>query len=308
MVKCEYLDGVGVAVLEEPRWYNSAEEYRTIQSLAREGCYQEALERAERALQAGNLGRKHTARLNALICWLCTAPLHRSGPAAILYGEEALRLANLINDEWVRCEALSRLVPAYCHQGDLPRARAAGEQLLTEVERNPLAVDGGPVTAYLLQAEVARAGGDLEGSLLALDRADNACDRDNQGSKARIRVERLPAVLALGRRADARKLLQHTKPEVVDLLLEWDLARAWLTLEEAGPATGGLLLSGVYRRARELGHLPVMVQSLALQALSASGRDPEGARQLAWLALSKAGAAGRRDLVSALRRQLAGLL
>ncbi len=298
----------GVAVLEEPRWFNSAEEYRTIQSLARDGSYREALDRAERALQAGNLGRKHTARLHTLMCWLYTGPLHQSCPAAVLYGEEALRLADLINDEWVRCEALSRLVPAYSHMAEFARARSAADRLVAEVKRNPLAADGGPVGAHLLQAEVARAAGDLQGALHALDLAEAACDRENQAAKARVRVQRLPVVLALGQLAEARRLLQHSKPEGPELLLEWDLARAWATLEESGPATGGLVLAGVYGRAIEQGHLGVTVQCLLLQARAASGRDLGAARRLAAQAASRAASAGRRDLVLTLRRQLGALL
>lgn len=104
--------------MEERNSYgnNSAEEYRTVRALVRDGSYSEALVRACRALESGGLGRRHAAKLNGLACWLLTDPLQQSGPTAVLFGEEALRLADQLNDEWIRCETLGRLILAYCHK------------------------------------------------------------------------------------------------------------------------------------------------------------------------------------------------
>lgn len=221
--------------MEEPRGSNSAEEFRLIQVLAREGCYQEALERAEQALQGGGLGRKHAAKLFSLVCWLHTMGLRQPCPAAMLAAEEAVRLSYLINDEWVRSEALERLIYACCHIGEIARARAAWEQLSAELERNPAALDEGLCALWTARAAVDFGAGEDEAALAALDRALTYIEAGNLLSQAVLKAARAPALLGLGRIGEVRKLLA-VAPLVATADLEWNLtAQALSALDQGEP-------------------------------------------------------------------------
>lgn len=146
-----------MARLEEPRWYSSAEAYRTILGLIREGRHHEALQRADEALGADQIGRTKAARLHSLICWLYTEELQQASMVAILHGEEAVRLAGALHDPWIKCEALALLVRAYCQVGDLARANQACDAIGDEVALNAAALSGGCASLLLLRATVARA-------------------------------------------------------------------------------------------------------------------------------------------------------
>jgi hypothetical protein len=297
--------------LDEPRWYHSAEEYRAIQGLTRDGRYQEALDRAGLALTAGFLGRKHAARLNSLICWLYTEPLNQTCPRAILHGEEAVRLAGLVNDEWIKCEALARLVVAYCHVGDTDRARIACQELAVESAKNEGAITGGNATVRLLEAIIAGVEGDDLSSLVSLEEAEQLTDDTFPLALAHIRAQRLCRLVWTGRLPEAQAVAARGIPEVPQEstpYLEWGLARAWLAVEAKEPESARLLLQEVSPLAQSTGDASGTFQWLAIQAVLVQNADLADAKRLATTALQRAIATGRLDLVRMLRARLRALL
>lgn len=297
--------------MEEPRWYNSAEEYRTIQSLSREGRYHEALDRASRALAAGQLGRKHAARLNSLVCWLYTEPLNRTCPTAILHGEEAVRLAELVKDPWIKCEALCRLVVAYCQSGAVARAKTACEEIAAEVHIQPGVMQGGKPALLLLEALVAETEGNLDRALRLLDEIDRADSELAPVVVARMRAHQLRLLSCLGRIAEARELAAASIPLVESsaaAMLEWALGQAWLALETASPEAVRLAVDHAAEQARTAGHGGVLVQCHAILALLAERAGDPSAAGVARTAFQRAMAMGRVDLVRMLRERLGQLL
>ncbi|MFZ5815088.1 MAG: hypothetical protein ACOY93_07265 [Bacillota bacterium] len=259
--------------MEEIRGQYGMEEYRAVQELAREGRFAEAIDRACRALINGRLGRRYAARLNSLVCWLYVSSLQEPSPAAVLHGEEAVRLADLCKDEWIRCEALARLVPAYCHMGDVERADQTCEALAGELERNEMLIPGGWGAFWLLRSLVAMAAGELEQACRWLDRAEEATGSGVPGLSDRIR--------------------QHRQ-----------------VLEALGDQTGAV---EARRRARTVslegdGELAVTVRKVAMEALLAEPHDALVAQEHARDALHRAIAIGRADLARLLRKRLAHLL
>lgn len=261
--------------MEEIRWQNGMEEYRAVQELARGGRYQEALERARRALMGGRLGRRYAARLNSLACWLYVSALEDPTPAAVLHGEEAVRLADLVSDEWIRCEALSRLIPAYCHMGDLRRAEQGCEALARELEKNDAVIPGGWPALWLLRTLVAIAAGELEQAGSYLDRAQEVAGPGAAGVSERIRAHRV-VVEALG--APDRTGAAEARRRACTVYLEGDGDRA------------------------------VTVRGVTMEALLAEPHDSLVAQEHAREALQRAIAIGRADLARLVRRRLAHLL
>lgn len=326
MLYLQYMEFVGrFQDVDEPLGRNGAEEYRLILNLAQSGQANEALERARRALSTGHLGRRNAARLHSLVCHLQFIDLDQPHPSAIIHGEEAVRLAGLVSDEWIKCEALASLVEAHCRLGESRRARELCEEIAAEVAVNAGVLGGGDVTLNLLRATVAEAAGDDRESLLWLERAEAA------GSVVgvhpvgvvpdeilmRIRLQRAMLLLRLGRPSEAHSLI--TVGVATALLgtvnaLHWDLLMAWLVLAEGRKESARRLLAGVWERAGQL--LPVRDQApglgalqavcLALQALT-SELESE-ARHLALLSLERAIAGGRHDTVRQLRRLVGHLL
>lgn len=296
--------------VQEPRWQGSAEEYRAIQALVRSGRYQEALDRAERVLQVGQMGRKHAARLHSLICWLHTDGILRPSPIAALHGEEAVRLAELAGDEWIKCEALSRLVHAYCQMGDAPRAHSACQAIAAEAERNDAVITGGLVALRQLEALVAATAGDVVGCLSRLEEAENVAGKVAPAVAARVRVQKVGALLEHGRYAEASRVLKQSppSPQAGADALEWEIARAWLAVAESPAEQSRPLLEDVSRRAQASGNTAAAAQCLALQALMAGREGSPEAGSLARQALHRAITAGRLDLAGQFRRRLAALL
>ncbi|HYG60762.1 MAG TPA: hypothetical protein VD902_22020 [Symbiobacteriaceae bacterium] len=292
--------------MEEPRWYNGAEEYRAVQGLVRDGRYREAVERAQHTLLDGYLGRKHAARLHSQICWLYTDKLHQTCPAAILHGEEALRLATLVRDQWIRSEALVRLIHAYCQVCDLQRARAACTDLAEEIRQNDAAIAGGHAAFLQLEAMVAAAFGDEDGCLSTLGLAEDLSDIYPPAVGLRIRLQRLLTLLDFGRFREARLLLA-TVPQEVDGV-EWALVHAWLAAAEHPGPEAGAMVRAVLTRALEEGNQAAVIHCVTLQALVTAHTDAGEAQSLARRAAERATAAGRIDLTRSLRRRLGHLL
>ncbi|HWI63275.1 MAG TPA: hypothetical protein VNT75_15660 [Symbiobacteriaceae bacterium] len=297
--------------MEESRWHNSAEAYRAVQALVRDGRYQEAVERAQRVLLDGGLGRKHAARLHSQICWLYVEQMQRVCPAAVLHGEEAVRLAELVKDQWIRTEAFFRLTHAYCRLGDLTRARHACGEVARELEQNEAALAGGPPALLQLEATLAEAAGDEDGCLTSLVLAEELSLGFAPAVRARIFLQHALCLLAFGRwRAAAELLAEHGRGAAggPDAQLEWELAHSWLEVAtQPGPATD-LKVRGLLEHAAAASHAVVMIHALALQALLAAHSEAGEAARLARLALDRCHVTGRVDLSRSLRRRLAHLL
>lgn len=261
--------------LEEIRWQHGMDEYRSVQELIRSGRFQEALERARRALMVGRLGRRYAARLNSLICWIYVSALQEPSPAAVLHGEEAVRLADLCNDEWIRCEALSRLIPAYCHLGDLVRAEQGCESLKRDLKRNEMVIAGGWASLWMLRALVAMAGGDFSQADRYLLQASEMAGTGVPGISDRIRQYR----------------------EVIEAVLAPDRTDP----TEARRRARTVCLEGDGERA-------TTVRAVAMEALLAEPYDALVAQEHAREALHKAIAIGRADLARMVRSRLAHLL
>lgn len=284
--------------------YEGAEEYRAIQALAREGQHQEAASRALRALETGPAGRRQSARLHALLCRILLEQLEQHCPAAVLHGEEAARLAGLLRDPWLKCEALTMLVELYCRLGESARARAAGDEIALEVAANPGVIPGGEPALCLLQARVAEAAGSDERCLSLLQKAERLLHsglRPALPLLEQVRLRRAEALLRLGRLSEVRALLQQqTQLPAPD----WAVVEAWLALAEGDPRRAARLAEGVLQGGAATGHA---VDSLAVQALAEQARGSHEAAALALAALERARAAGRADLLSRLRGRLGGL-
>lgn len=292
--------------VEEIRWHNSAEEYRTIQELARQGRCAEALDRAHKVLVVGQMGRKQTARFHSLVCRVWTDDLQQGSPAAVTHGEEAVRLARLVNDPWVKCEALATLVTANLYLGDPGQAAVALIELSTEVRQNPAAIPGGRATVCMLDADLAIAEDDPAAALGSLEQALAQVGGERLEQIARIRVRQAAILLDMGRPAEARQALSavDSLPAPADAL-QLDLTRARLALAESCPAEASLLVGRAFELAHHLGSPAGITQALSLQALLAEG--PE-ARTLAHQALHRAITARRADLVKQIRMKLQPLL
>lgn len=297
--------------MEESRWHGVAEAYRAVQNHLRDGRWQEALDQAERIFAEGGLGRKHTARLHSQVCWLYTEQLQRICPAAALHGEEAVRLADMVNDEWIRTEARSRLVHAYCRLGDLERARSTCGDIARDLEKNSAALAGGTAALMQLEATIAMAAGDEEGCLAALSAADDVARDQAPAVQARIRLQKALSLLEYGRTEAAEELLAdmaapaQAAPEV---RLEWGLARAWLAVLAQPGANAERQLQGLFDRAAATGNTAILIQCLALMALLAERAETGEASRLARLALERCHATGRHDLSRSLRRRLGHLM
>ncbi|HYF95997.1 MAG TPA: hypothetical protein VD969_27610 [Symbiobacteriaceae bacterium] len=297
--------------MDESRWYNSAEAYRAIQALVREGRYQEAVDRSQRVLQEGGLGRKHSARLHSQICWLYIEQMHKACPAAALHGEEAVRLAELVHDQWIRTEALARLVHTYCRLGDLDRARAAFREVARELEQNDSALVGGTAALLQLEATIALAAGEEEACLSALCLAEEFSGAHAPAMRSRACLQRIFALLEFGRHDEAADLLRCTGPTAQappDALLEWDLARAWLAAVTRPRHEALPLVNGLQDRAEAAGQAVAVIHCLALRALLAGRGETDEAYRLARLALDRCMTTGRVDFARSLRRRLGHLL
>lgn len=250
-----------------------------MQELVRQGEYHQALERAHLALMQGQMGRKLTARLNSLLCWLHVSGLQEPSPTAALHGEEAVRLAELCGDAWVRSEALTRLVPAYCQMGDLGRAERCCEALAAELRQNEMVIPGGWGALWLLRALVATAAGEVERTALCLDEAQAQVSGETELMDSDLR----------------RRVVEHRA-----------VMEALGAPDQTGPVEARwrvrtYCLEGDGDRARA-------VRAVAVEALLVEPADELTAQAHAHAALHRAIASGRTDLVRQVRRRLAHLL
>jgi tetratricopeptide (TPR) repeat protein len=292
--------------MEGSRW-NSAEEYRAVQGLVREGRYREAVERARQAVQDGDFGRRHSAKLHSQICWIYNEYLP-ADPEAVLHGEQATRLAELYGEPFVKSEALSRLVVAYCRLGDIDRARAACEQIARVMEEQPLALSAGRADLLMLEALVCEAAGDLEGRIAVLQEAEEAAAAFSVAVVERVQLQLARALIDVGRWAEARKALGvEDNPSIIEPL-EWKITRVWLELGEGGPEAAASRAARCLELARRLGQPVVLAEVMALQALVLADAQAGEAERLARQALERAIATGRPDLIRRLRQHLTPLL
>ncbi|MDB4895243.1 MAG: hypothetical protein JWN15_1505 [Firmicutes bacterium] len=262
--------------MEDSGWYNSAEEFGTLDALVRQGRHLEAIDRARLTLLSGQAGRRSAARLHTLICRLYTEELQQPCPAAILHAEEAVRLAEAVRDPWIKCEALSRIVHACCQVGDRCRAASACDALAAEVERNAAVVPGGHAAVLMLRATVAMAGEEWPLAMALLRQAEAAGSGEAPEVAARVYADKVVVLLASGAYGDARALLAEpvADPEGESAVaVARELARAWLA-----------------------------VVSLA------EGPDPAEASRLAHLTHQRTVCLGRVDMARWLRRRLLQLL
>jgi hypothetical protein len=304
-------DQKGAAGLEDPRGYNSAEEYRAIQELVREGCHLEAIDRAQSALASGQAGRKHAARLHCLICQVCTEELRRPSPVAILHGEEAVRLAGMLRDPWIKCDALARLVQAYCETGDRARASAACEAIAVEVACNDAVIPGGLATLLVLKAQVAAAAEDWASALALFEQAEAVLAPEFRAIAVQIYAGKVRALLEQGSEAQLRSLLEHEVPQAAaggDAGLLCKLARAWLALSAKDAGRARTLLGEVLDAAQGVRHMADRVEALVLNARLEELRNPPEALRMARQAHQRWLAMGRVDLARRLRRRLMHLL
>lgn len=300
----------GAARLMNEPWQergpSGIEEFRNIQGLARDGQVEEALDRALLLLETPRLGRKLEAKVHNLICKLYTEGYSRPGTAAALHGEEAVRLADLLHDPWLKCEGLTQLVHTYSRLGDFDRAMAACEAVQTEADRNPGVVPGGPAAVWVLKAEVFKALGDLEAAMAALGRAEAHAREVVDGTRVMpdIRSRRIDVLLLCGKWEAVRVLMPAGEGN--DSLAA-QLQRAWLATLEQPYGGAAAAVRAVLTRAQEKGDQAAVAQSLALHALIEQGRSGDAPR-LARQALNRAIDAGRADLARRLRSRLASLL
>ncbi|MDF2627229.1 MAG: hypothetical protein K0R39_1060 [Symbiobacteriaceae bacterium] len=297
--------------MEDSRWPGVAEAYRAVQNHLRDGRWQEALDQAERIFAEGGLGRKHTARLHSQVCWLYTEQLQRICPAAVLHGEEAVRLADMVNDEWIRTEARSRLVHAYCRLGDVDRARNTCREISRELEKNGAALVGGTASLMQLEATIAMADGDEEGCLSALCLAEEMASDQPSAFRARIYLQKALALLEYERYDEAADLLADTAPPAQaapDVRLEWDLARVWLAVFTQPCAEAARQLEETLDRATGCCHTYAVIQCLGLKAALAGRAETGEASRLARQALERCHATGRYDLNRLMHRRLSPLL
>lgn len=298
--------------MEEFRFVNFPDDYRTIHELVRSGHPELALSRGEKALISGHLGRRQSARLHSLLCWLYIEDLHRNGPAATLHGEEAVRLADLVRDAWVKCEALKRLIHAYIRQGLTAQAMATWAILQTELEQNPGALQGGIPALHLLRASVAAVEGDEDTCLVALKQAEDATDATATEMLARIYLQRISLLLTAEQYREARAVALQGSPHLVACtatVVEWSATRAWMMLMTEGPARAGHLVGEALQQARQVNQAATITLCGALRARLARLRgEEEQARDLACQALQRAIAQGRVDVTRQVQRMLCDLL
>lgn len=282
---------------------SGVEEFRQIQCLAREGRVEEAQERALLLLETPRLSRKLEAKVHNLICRLFTEGFARLGISATLHGEEAVRLAEILHDPWLKCEALINLIRTYCHLGDFDRARSACEQIQQEAERNPGVVPGGPAAAWALRVEVYLALDDLEGAAAALQHAEALTRQVVGGARIlpELRSLQVELLLLRNQRERASRLLS-TEVAMDDLRAEWQ--RAWLAVLEMPQPGAALAVLALLERALMEGDQGGVAQALALRALVDAQQGEPGALATARRAVNRAIDAGRVDLVRRLHRQL----
>lgn len=148
----------GGGSVEEMR--EGAAGFRQVQELVRESRFTDAVALLEELLADPNLGRSRRAQLHALACWLYDGPLQQSGPLAVLHGEEAVRLSELLQDPWHRAEAQSHLTGARIHMGDAAGARAELDRLVADLTKNPALLSEAERTRFLLTLILAAANGE----------------------------------------------------------------------------------------------------------------------------------------------------
>lgn len=272
--------------MDEIRWQYGLEEYRAVQQLAREGGYRAALERAYQALLVGGLGRRSAARLHSLLCWIYLFGLKQPSPVAVLHGEEAVRLADLCSDAWIRSEALARLIPAYCQMGDLARANQACDRLEREVGQNELVLLEGRLALWMLRALVSLAEGNSRETAHALIQAQGC-------------AQHLPdKVLRLQGLKRFLEALEGVGQQT------WTEADGW-NEQQSDPHQGtGAPTPWLEEEGEETARMRAMV----LEALLLEGSSLPTASELAKQALQRAMSTGRIDLATLVRRHLAHLL
>jgi tetratricopeptide (TPR) repeat protein len=309
LLYCHYLEKTGgMARMEEPHWQGSAEEYRTIQGLARAKRFDEALKRAGHVFVTGQLGRKHTARLHILLCRMYMDDLYQTGNIAILHGEEAVRLARAVHDNWIQCEAQTLLVRAYYQLLDRDRANPLCQAIMHEVDKNSAVIPGGTTTVLLLRAGLAWLEGDTAAQLDLIEQAEEFAAHEASTMYAQVRVTHIVCLIDMGRLDEAQELFDEFG-DCVAAALEWELLRGWLAFESGATEDAHKHLTDVLDIAHQVGNVAVIAQLNALQARIAHERGEHvTAQRLARSAVHKVVGAGRLDLARRFQSWLGHLL
>jgi hypothetical protein len=204
--------------------------FRQVQEWVAAERFPEAIGLIEELLADPNLGRSRRAQLHGLACWIYDGPLKQSGPQAVLHGEEAVRLADLLHDPWHRADAQAHLIGARIHMGDLCGARRELERLQAEVDQMPDLLSDGIRTLFILHLLLAAASGDWADCL------DRLADLAPQPDDPEIELIRAWATLAAGAPPDqVRRGLPPVGPDPI-LAAERILLEALLARAEGAPA------------------------------------------------------------------------
>lgn len=211
--------------MEEPSGPSNPESMRSIMALARQGALEEAQNHAVQAIQAGGLGRKQAARYHLLLSSILIDVAEEPHTAAILHAEQAVHLAELGGDQWVRSQALERLARAAAQCGEPELSRSACDRLEEELHRNVAAIDGGFRQLWRLRTRVAVAAGEDEAAMEASERALEAAGDADVLARAQIRMDRVPVLLSMDRLDEARRAAEAASALGMETRVDCQLAR-----------------------------------------------------------------------------------
>lgn len=214
--------------MEEPSGQTNPETIRAILALARQGGVEEAQIQALQTIQTGGIGRKQAARYHLLLSSILIDVAEEPHMAAILHAEQAVHLAELAGDRWIRGQALERLARAASQCGEPKLAQSACDRLEEELGRNPAVIDGGFRHLWRLRLRAALAAGDDERAMEASERALEAAGEADVIARAQIRMDRVPVLLSLGRLEEAGRALEAASALGLETKADCRLARLLL--------------------------------------------------------------------------------
>lgn len=265
------------------------ERFRHALALAENGQPEEAVLCLQGLLNQPALGRRLRCKVHTVLSRLLSPT---DAGRALLHAEEAMRLADVVLDPWLRAEALAQAVDLLLAQGNLPRARAATTDLQQELVRQPGALSGGPAHGFWLLGRVLRASGEAAGAHAAFTQAEAMLPQSSQSHMLwEIRTERAAALLDAGRVPEARNLIILVNAATAGS----PLPRALLLEAAASVLSGSSAAAVLLRRAEQMasGRHALLAQVLAWRA-----RHCPEERDWAERALSAAALSGRWDVAA----------
>ncbi len=288
------------------------EEYERLLQLLDQRRFDEVLVRGQVLLEQPETGSFTRAKTHNMLCWVFIEGIKRPTPEAVLHGEEAVRLAERLEEQGLRVQSLCNLASACYQIGDFDQAEQCYFQVMRLLTERPSLLPYGKVLALQGLAQIDMVRGEHAEAVKKLNEAEQLCtDDESRCLLADVYRRQAMALLRLDQPHKAAEQLAKVDEASLSNGLRglwWrthlGITKARVEIAMGRWPTARTVATNTMALARELGDMPVLAECACLLATVEAAEGRKEVHKRARAALTFAIQSGRRDVVDDIRERM----